>query len=81
MRSENRAYSGTNWGDKCEIKRAKTQCRGENWGTGEAVETRVKLYGPERSKHPECTGRQVGDKREIMPSEETNWETSAKSCG
>ena len=42
-------------------------------------ETSVKSCGPEHSEHPEWTGRQVGDKPEIMRAE--NRECSGRQLG
>ena len=60
-----------------------------HWEKGE---TSVKSCEAEHCDHPERTGRQVGDKCEIMRAENTEcsgrqlwetdkWEKSAKSCG
>ena len=36
---------------------------------GQKWETSATSWGPKHSEHPECTGRQVGDKPEIMRAE------------
>ena len=53
------------------------------WEKGETRvdrwETSVKSCGPKHSEHPEWTGRQVGDKPEIMRAE--NPEYSGRAGG
>ena len=55
-------------GDTCKIMRAENPvCSGRDvWDKWEAS---VKSCGPKHSKHPECTGRRVGDNPEITRAE------------
>ena len=70
------SVAGDKLGDKCKIKGQRIQnFSGENWeGRGRQVEASVKSCGPEHSAHPECTGRQLGDKGGQAR------ETSVKPC-
>ena len=60
---------------------------GDNWETsikscGQRTQSIQSLLGDKHSEHPELTGRQVGDKCEIMrPALRAYWETSGKQMG